>query len=162
MRRVRLAGTVLVTAGLLAGCSPAQLDLIAVYNGDDGRPWVMLAPCGKDTITSVEFQSRPKGNPIGPTDEPSWKSRRFTPGIGGGSFPLFSPPASWNAVVKGEQQVLPDFRYSVSFYSPDDGAYYGNGFFAAEDLAGLKPGEVWAAGEAMTRQEFRDHRSDTC
>lgn len=163
MRRAWLAGAMLLGgAGLLTGCTPPELHLIAAYTGDDGKPWIMIAPCGQDDIASVSVQGWPDGNPTGPHEESGWRSRRFDPGIGGGSLPLFSPPASWNATADGAQRMLPGYTYSVEFHSPDDGVYYGKAYFTAEDLAGLEPGEVWAGGRAMTRKQFKEHRADKC
>ncbi|MFE1899683.1 hypothetical protein [Streptomyces yangpuensis] len=167
MRRAWLTGTtVLVAAGVLTGCSPAQLSLVAAYNGDDGKPWIMLAPCGRNDITSVRVSSRPTGpdrspHAPGAGQESGWRSG-FDPGIGGGSLPLFEPPASWSAEPDGEQRILPGHQYIAEFYSPEDGAYYGQVYFTAEDLAGLEPGEVWADDRAMTRKEFREHRAEQC
>uniref|UniRef100_A0AAU2JXM1 Lipoprotein n=1 Tax=Streptomyces sp. NBC_00049 TaxID=2903617 RepID=A0AAU2JXM1_9ACTN len=186
MRHAGLTGTmVLVAAVVLTGCSPARLDLVAAYNGDDGKPWIMLAPCGRDDITWVSMSSRPTDptgsagptastEPTGPTEptaspsapsaerDSGWWSSRIDPGIRGGSLPLFEPPASWRARSHGAQRLLPGDRYGVEFYSPDDGAYYGEVSFTAEDLAGLEPGEVWAGGRAMTRSDFREHRAGRC
>ncbi|MFF9051466.1 hypothetical protein ACF09Z_09970 [Streptomyces erythrochromogenes] len=167
MRRAWLTGaTVLVAAGVLAGCSPPRYDLVAAYNGDDGKPWIMLAPCGRNDITSVHVSSRPTDpgpSPYTPGAQPAsgWRSG-FDPGVGGGSLPLFEPPASWGAQRDGEQRILPGRRYSVEFYSPEDGVYYGEVNFTAEDLAGLEPGEVWAGDRAMTRKAFREYRADKC
>ncbi|MFE3933794.1 hypothetical protein ACFXPJ_08345, partial [Streptomyces goshikiensis] len=88
---------------------------------------------------------------------------RFEPGIGGGSLPLFEPPASWDADLRGAQKLLTGYTYSVSFFARDGGSvYYGNSYFTAEDLAGLKPGEVWSGGRARTRKEFREYVKDEC
>ncbi|WP_405422762.1 hypothetical protein [Streptomyces erythrochromogenes] len=167
MRRAWLTGaTVLVAAGVLAGCSPPRYDLVAAYNGDDGKPWIMLAPCGRNDITSVHVSSWPTDpgrSPYTPGAEQQsgWWSD-FDPGIGGGSLPLFAPPGSWSVQPHGEQRILPGRRYSVDFYSPEDGVYYGEVYFTAEDLAGLEPGEVWAGDRAMTRKEFREYRAGKC
>ncbi|MFE6909154.1 hypothetical protein [Streptomyces erythrochromogenes] len=167
MRRAWLAGaTVLVAAGVLAGCSPPRYDLVAAYNGDDGKPWIMLAPCGRNDITSVHVSSWPTDpgrSPYTPGAglESGWWAD-IDPAIGGGSLPLFAPPASWSVLPHGEQRLLPGYRYNVDFYSPEDGVYYGEVYFTAEDLAGLKPGEVWAGDRAMTRKAFREYRADKC
>lgn len=167
MRRAGARGTTaLVAAGVLAGCSPAQFSLVAAYNGDDGRPWIMLAPCGRNDITSVRVLSRPTDRDRSPhapgtEQESGWRSG-FDAGIGGGSLPLFEPPASWRVQPDGEQRLLPGRTYHVEFYSPEDGAYYGQVYFTAEDLAGLEPGEVWAGHRSMTRGEFREHRDHQC
>ncbi|MFI9182344.1 hypothetical protein ACIGXG_08990 [Streptomyces goshikiensis] len=170
MRRAWLTGTMALAAlGLLAGCTPPHLDLVAAYNGDDGKPWIMLAPCGKDDIESVSVSGWPTDDPTGPQEETGpqedsgWDSRRFEPGIGGGSLPLFEPPASWDADLRGAQKLLPGYTYGVGFFARDGGSvYYGKSYFTAEDLAGLKPGEVWSGGRARTRKEFREYVKDEC
>ncbi|MCX4541094.1 hypothetical protein [Streptomyces sp. NBC_01565] len=163
MRRAWLTGTmVLAAAGLLAGCTPPHLDLVAAYNGDDGKPWIMLAPCGKDDIESVWVSGWSTGDPTGPQEDSGWASRRFEPGIGGESLPLFEPPASWDANLRGAQKLLPGYTYSVSFFARDGSVYYGKSYVTAEDLAGLKPGEVWSGSRAKTRKEFREYVKDEC
>lgn len=169
MRRAWAAGAVaLIAAGLLAGCSLPNLQLIAVYNGADGKPWVAMTPCGRDRITSAHVSSWPAATGPAPTDQKfGWSAWATGPTAAGGSFPLFEPPVSWHAKHGGGQRVLPGYTYRVEFRSYDDdgllgGVYHGHVRFTAEDLAGLEPGEMWAGGRAMSPKKFMELVADEC
>ena len=164
MRRAWRTGTVaLAAAAVLAGCSPPHLNLIAVYVGDDGKPWVMMAACGSDRIASAHVMSEAEPGAAPPAGlESGWVGWWTEAGARGGTFPLFEPPASWHSKPMGEQRLLAGRTYWAQFRSPDDGVYYGEAYFTEDDLAGLAPGEVWADGRAMSRGAFRKVRDDAC
>ncbi|MFD9409415.1 hypothetical protein ACFWBN_20695 [Streptomyces sp. NPDC059989] len=172
----------LVGAGVLSGCSAADLPLISVHNGVDGTPQVTMVPCGKDAIGTADFYVHresaaspgtaapslgstapsPAATPL-PVSEDGWMAGGSPLAPGTVSFPLFSPPASWAVREWGENRRLePGRRYGLRFHAPGFADYSGTVRFTAEDLAGLKPGEVWAGGRAMSPKKFRALVEDKC
>ncbi|MEW2626288.1 hypothetical protein [Streptomyces sp. NPDC048106] len=79
---------------------------------------------------------------------------------GGAVFPLFSPPPEWRAHTFGRQELLPGRTYGLEFrvYS----SYLAHGYFTADDLASLRPGQVWANGRAMSTKDFDKLVDDKC
>ncbi|WP_405978438.1 hypothetical protein [Streptomyces sp. NBC_00158] len=162
----------LAGAGMLAGCSAADLPLISVGIGADGTPQVTMVPCGKDAIGTVDFFVHGTPAPGAPQPTVTTPSTASEDGwLAGGSplapgrvtFPLFSPPATWAVREWGaERSLKPGREYSLSFRPPGFGDYSGSVSFTAEDLAGLKPGEVWAGGRAMSQKKFRKRVADKC
>ncbi|MGW0908807.1 hypothetical protein [Streptomyces sp. NPDC002853] len=75
-------------------------------------------------------------------------------------FPLFSPPPNWHAQTYGEQTLLPDRTYSLSFRGSD--SYKAHVYFTADDLASLRPGQVWADDRAMSTEDFTELVDDRC
>ncbi|MFD7262880.1 hypothetical protein [Streptomyces sp. NPDC059874] len=162
--------------GVLTGCSAASLPLISVHNGADGTPQLTLVPCGKDKIGSVDLDAAPEvpavpvasatvspGSPTVPAPREGWSAYGSPLADGEVTFPLFSPPAEWKARQSGgAQSVRPGYTYSASFHAPGFSDYSGVAHFTAEDLAGLKSGEVWANGKAMSPKKFRKLVKDKC
>ncbi|MFE1554402.1 hypothetical protein ACFW6V_05350 [Streptomyces sp. NPDC058734] len=164
----------LAGAGLLTGCSAADLSLISVGIGADGTPQVTMAPCGKDAIGTASFFVReratlPPGAPQ-PTvttpqtaSEEGWMAGGSPLATGRVTFSLYSPPASWAVREWGaERHLKPGRTYSLSFHAPGFADYSGTVRFTAEDLARLGPGEVWAGGRAMSPKKFRKLVADEC
>ncbi|MGW6983385.1 hypothetical protein ACWGE1_28770 [Streptomyces sp. NPDC054932] len=161
-------------AGLLAGCSAAERPLIAVHHGADGTPRLTMVPCGRDRVAAADLSVAPEpgsGTPDGPAapatasaaEPEGWMAAGSSLTVGAVTFPLFSPPSSW-AVRRwdGAGAVRPGFRYSVGFRAEGADDYAGVVRFTAQDLAGLKPGEVWAGGRAMPEKKFRALAEDSC
>ncbi|WP_431966568.1 hypothetical protein [Actinacidiphila sp. bgisy160] len=181
MRRtvVGALGT-LVGVGLLCGCTPADLPLVAVWTSPDGTPVARVQPCPGDHASGVDLVSWDEresgdlwaddpstGNPAadGPSRETTdsgwhmWSSAR----IGRTTFPLFAPPASWQVETDGTQALLPNRTYYLSFFGPrGSDTYDGHVSFTAADLASLDPGHVWADGRAMSRTAFAELVADKC
>ncbi|GLX22243.1 MULTISPECIES: hypothetical protein [Streptomyces] len=178
MRRAwRGAVLALAGAGLLTGCSAADLSLISVGIGADGTPQVTMAPCGDDAIGTADFfvheavarTTPPPGAPQPAVTTPltaseeGWMAGGSPLAAGRVTFPLFSPPATWAVREWGaERSLKPGRRYSLSFHAPGFADYSGTVSFTAEDLAGLGPGEVWADGRAMSPKKFRKLVADEC
>ncbi|MGE7391759.1 hypothetical protein ACQKM2_40430 [Streptomyces sp. NPDC004126] len=161
----------LAGAGMLAGCSAADLSLISVGIGADGTPQVTMAPCGKDAIGTASLHIRDSTTPAPGAPQPTVTTPLTDGWMAGGSplapgrvtFPLFSPPATWAVREWGaERSLKPGHRYSLSFHAPGFADYSGHVSFTAEDLAGLGPGEVWAGGRAMSPKKFRKLVADEC
>jgi hypothetical protein len=227
MRRVGAVVFLVLGLGMVSGCSPAHLTLVAVANGKDGRPVAVLQPCDEDeTIWYMRLESRPTGpsgagpsgagtdrpGPSGagssgagtdgpgssgaaadaaatdgaaadaaatdgagedaaatdgagedrvPVDDGGWEAPRETTLRGRAVFPVLSPPSAWHVEGCGGRELLPGRTYSLSFYAYDS-AYYGDGYFTADDLASLRPGQVWAAGRAMSVDDFAHHVHEVC
>jgi hypothetical protein len=158
-----------VGLGLLSGCSPASLPLVAVWMSQDGKPVARVQPCSGDHASSVTLHSWEERESGGTAATPSggtpdsgwdmWSSAR----IGRTTFALFSPPSSWHVDTNGTQALLPGRTYYLSFFGPRGGkAYDGYVYFTAADLASLGPGRVWADERAMTRDEFTELVDDSC
>lgn len=182
MRRV--LGAVCVVAGLvgMSGCTPPDLPLVAVRIGEDRKPVAELRTCAGLDAAMVELHSWPEDEedddvaaeeepsemtPSSPTgsgaqEDSGWVTRGYVPGRV--SFPLFSPPLSWNAEHTGRQVLLPGRTYVLSFRGAQDGGetYVGNVYFTADELASLRPGQVWADSRAMDRDTFDERADNTC
>ncbi|MGW6746517.1 hypothetical protein ACWGDX_38265 [Streptomyces sp. NPDC055025] len=177
MRRVITAVTgALCAAVLLTGCGPPDLGLAALWKGEDGRWWAELRPCGDDLLNSAHLSGRPTeeteaagtGGSPSPEPEPDiddstgWRAWSMTP-TGRARFPLFAPPESWRAEVTGPREPRPGYTYGLTFRAgADDRVYLGSVFASTEELATLRPGQVWADGRAMSMDEFDDVVADQC
>ncbi|MFE5208421.1 hypothetical protein [Streptomyces sp. NPDC056600] len=203
MRRTRAVVCLVLGLGLVSGCTPAHLTLVAVTNREDGRPVAVLQPCddGSEPITAMRLESWPSGSTGAGTDDAGtegagedsagpddagtesaggddagaegagqdrasvedggWEVPRGMTHRGRAVIPVLSPPDSWLVEGGGGRELLPGRTYSLSFYSYD-GEYYGDGAFTADDLASLRPGQVWAAGRAMSVDEFADQVGEVC
>ncbi|MFJ9913868.1 hypothetical protein [Actinacidiphila glaucinigra] len=160
----------LVGLGLLCGCSPARLPLVAVWTSPDGTAVARVQPCPGDHASQVVLHSwdereavdTPSGGPRREGADSGWDM--WSPAhIGRTTFPLFEPPGSWQVEADGTQALLPDRTYSLSFRGPrGGGTYNGQVYFTAADLASLRPGQVWADDRAMSRTAFAELVSDTC
>jgi hypothetical protein len=145
---------------LLGGCSPAELPLAAVTLDAAGEPVVIVRPCGDDRIGPAQLGSGPmRGEDPGTS---WWQTSDAR--IGSTTFRLFSPPGSFEAEKSGVQKMLPDRWYSVHIFGGRGGFddYNVSVSFSPDDLARLKPGQVWADGRAMSRDEFGDLVGDQC
>ncbi|WP_405984661.1 hypothetical protein [Streptomyces sp. NBC_00872] len=189
MRRAITAVTgALCTAVLLTGCSPPDLRLAALWKGEDGRWWAELRPCGDDLLNSPHLSGWPteetetagsetagseaagSGGSPSPEPEPEptiddstgWRTWSMTP-TGRVRFPLFEPPESWRAEATGPQELRPGYTYGLTFrVGADSSVYRGSVFASTEELATLRPGQVWADGRAMSMDEFDDVVADQC
>ena len=81
---------------------------------------------------------------------------------GDAEFPLFSPPAAWDAETRGEQRLLPGHTYAFAFYGHTDDQVNGAVTFTGSDLAKLKPGRVWADDRVMSAKEFEERTERAC
>ncbi|MFE1311721.1 hypothetical protein [Streptomyces sp. NPDC058755] len=155
-------GAVLGTAAgclLLGGCSPACLSLAAVWLDADGKPVVSVRPCGDDRVRRLSLSSP---EDPGTSDDSFWETRDVR--SGDVTFPLFSPPRSWNVDRRGPQQLVAGRTYwfSGSVGHGDSVDHYIVVTFSPADLARLKPGQVWADNRAMSREDFDGSLGDTC
>ncbi|MFJ3225313.1 hypothetical protein ACIPJS_18450 [Streptomyces sp. NPDC086783] len=147
-------------AVLLTGCAAVDLPLAAVLKGADGEPEVLLRPCGDDSYRGPSLEDRADGGRAnGGTTGWQAKGQRS----GDARFPLFSPPAAWSPRHRGVQRLLPLHTYTLSFghYVTGD-SYNGVVTFAAEDVAALRAGQVWADDRAMSLGEFEELAEDSC
>ncbi|WP_407837068.1 hypothetical protein ACE1OC_12460 [Streptomyces sp. DSM 116496] len=137
------------------------LDLAAVYRDGSGRIMVELGQCGK------------KVDARGPTltvtpdegDTTYWGTGR-DPGRPG-PFLLFAPPGAWAVKGKpgGPRALEPRHGYNLHFTVLEDGhrvRYTSSSDFRREDIDSLRPGQLWANGEAMSRERFRAHVTSEC
>ncbi|WP_351223400.1 hypothetical protein [Streptomyces sp. NPDC002133] len=162
MRR-RITRVVCAAAGavLLTGCSPEQLSLVAVHVDEDGTPQVLLRPCDDaEVVRGPSLHVVPAGEEETDANRSGRHARGKRRVV---DFPLFAPPPEWQAEVSGPQMLRPGHEYELTFGDPDDDyACNGTVTFRAKYLEALEPGEVWAAGQAMPREEFEDFTSFTC
>ncbi|MFE2539399.1 hypothetical protein [Actinacidiphila glaucinigra] len=160
----------LVGLGLLCGCSPARLPLVAVWTSPDGTAVARVQPCPGDHASRMDLRSWDEREsddaPSGALPDEAadsgwdmWSSAR----IGRTTFPVFEPPESWRVETEGTQALLPGRTYALSFFGPRGGdTYDGHVYFTAADLASLRPGQVWADDRAMSRSAFAELVGDTC
>jgi len=164
MRRTRGTAAVLGTVAgalLLSGCGAEDLPLAGVRLGADGVPHALIRPCGDDGYQSPSLDGRPGAAEGGPVTT-GWDVRKEKLS-GDAEFPLFSPPAGWKARHRGEQRLLPKHEYTLAFghYITGD-SYNGIVEFSTEQIAALKPGQVWADDKAMSLGEFEKLAEDSC
>lgn len=159
----RAAAVVGVAAGclLLSGCAAVDLPLAGVRVGADGVPWALIRPCGDDSYQSPSLDGRSRAAEDGPVTT-GWDVRQEKLS-GDAEFPLFSPPAAWQARHRGEQRLLPEHTYTLMFghYITGD-SYNGIVEFSTERITALKPGQVWAGGKAMSLGEFEKLAERSC
>ena len=161
--RRRAAAVAGVAAGclLLSGCGAVDLPLAGVRLGADGVPRALIRPCGDDSYQSPSLDGWARGIDEGPVTT-GWDVRKEKLS-GDAEFPLFSPPAGWKARHRGEQRLLPKHEYTLAFghYITGD-SYNGIVEFSTEQIAALKPGQVWADDKAMSLGEFEKLAEDSC
>lgn len=170
---------------------PPDLPLVAVRNGDDGQPVAELRPCdGGETISEMGLESwtpeedeaaieeaslgsvgsssasQPAqagteypGRDQADQEDSSWETWGAT-NHGGVVFRVFSPPPQWHAQAFGRQALLPGRTYALTFRG--SGSYLAHGYFTADDLASLRPGQVWADDRAMSTKDFDELVEDKC
>ncbi|MEV6759011.1 hypothetical protein [Streptomyces sp. NPDC051214] len=160
----RMCGAACLTLGLImvSGCSPADLPLIAVRNGNDGQPVVDLRPCEEgETLSEAHLVSwtPEKGEATNDGKDSGWGAGAVKT-HGSGVFPLFSPPPAWHARPHGTQELMSGRTYSLSFKG--SGSYQAHVYFTADDLASLRPGQVWADDRAMSTEDFAELVDDKC
>ncbi|MDN3025075.1 hypothetical protein [Streptomyces sp. S.PB5] len=147
--------------GLLSGCSAVDLPLAGVRIEANGAPHALLRPCGDDEYINPSLDGW-TGSAEDGTSTTGWEVDKENL-QGDADFPLFSPPADWQARHLGAQSLLPKHRYSLRFghyITPD--SYNGVVEFSAEDIGKLEPGQVWADGRAMSLDEFEELAEDSC
>ncbi|GAA3130287.1 hypothetical protein [Streptomyces echinatus] len=78
-------------------------------------------------------------------------------------FPLFAPPARWEARHRGARRPLPRHSYVLTFrhYVSGDSCH-GIVEFTTEQVARLRPGQVSADGRAMSPGAFERLARDAC
>ncbi|WP_460068079.1 hypothetical protein [Streptomyces sp. YKOK-I1] len=179
MRHAVGAMCMVVGLGLLSGCSPADLPLVAVWTGTDGKPVAEVRLCAGDQASDVTLHSwgeheyddagigddEPSATPSSTmgsgVEDSGWMAR--VPVRGSTSFPLFSPPPTWQVETTGPQALLPGRTYALTFTGPRGwDPYDGHVYFTADDLASLGPGQVWAHERAMNRNAFDELVDDKC
>lgn len=145
----------------LTGCGAVDLPLAGVRVAADASAWALIRPCGDDDYRtpSLDGWAGAAGNGASTT---GWEVKQEKL-RGDADFPLFSPPADWKARHRGAQRLLPKHHYSLTFghYVTGD-SYNGIADFSAENIAKLKPGQVWADGRAMSRGAFEKRAADSC
>ncbi|MER5763590.1 hypothetical protein [Streptomyces sp. NPDC002082] len=147
---------------LLNSCGGhTALDLAAVYRDGSGRIMVELGQCdSKADARGPTLVVTPDGG-----DTTYWGTGR-DPGRPG-PFPLFAPPGAWAVKGKpgGPRALEPHHGYYLHFTVLEDGhrvLYTSSSDFRREDIHSLHPGELWANGEAMSRERFHAHVTSQC
>ncbi|MFJ9631162.1 hypothetical protein ACIRU8_25970 [Streptomyces sp. NPDC101175] len=164
MGRVRGTAAVLGTvvgALVLSGCGAVDLPLAGVRLGADGAPYALIRPCGDDSYRKPSLDGSAKSIDDGPVTT-GWDVAKEEL-TGDAEFPLFSPPAAWQARHRGARRLLPAYHYSITFghYVTGD-SYNGVVTFTTEDITALEPGQVWADDKAMSLGEFEKLAEDSC
>ncbi|MDW8808206.1 hypothetical protein P1P68_26320 [Streptomyces scabiei] len=162
-RALALVGAV-AGAVLLSGCGPEVLPLAGVTVDGAGSPRILVRPCGDAAYTAPaltgwagSWEDEPGEDE---TDTTVWETDGEW--SGDAEFPLFSPPAAWDAETRGEQRVLPGHTYAFAFYAHTGDQVNGAVTFTGSDLAKLKPGRVWADGRVMSAKEFEERTERAC
>ncbi|MFE7763710.1 hypothetical protein [Streptomyces sp. NPDC057438] len=164
LRRVLAVVGAVGGAVLLSGCGPEVLPLAGVTVGGDGSPRVLVRPCGDATYTAPALAAWSGSREDEPgedeTDTTVWE--RDGEWSGDAEFPLFSPPAAWDAEPRGEQRLLAGHTYEFAFHAHTDDQVNGAVTFTGADLAKLKPGRVWADERVMSAKEFEERTERAC
>jgi hypothetical protein len=181
-RSLRLAGVLVVAAGLLTACAPVRQPLLAITL-IGGWPVAVLRTCagGPAEINVTENSPAPTTTPAAslsptespsPTVTPSTETYVFfwdvTTGAAQGlnEVPLFTTPTGWEVGTSTLKKLQPGFRYiadarvsGVLDVSPVN--------FTISDLHELKPDEVLYGINAplttvLTRSEFEKKTAEAC
>jgi hypothetical protein len=150
----------------VAGCSPPEHTLVAVYAGQGSEIRARLRACPDSVITSVKLMRLGAGD-SGRTDAAGleyWSGKPPKPMAGEEDMSLSSLPADWHADILGTGGLSEGETYSLSFTSGKDDFvdYRGKVEFSTSDVAGLSRGDVWADGKRMSLKEFREKADDSC
>lgn len=150
----------------VAGCSPPDHPLIAVYSAQGGEVRVRLRACPGSAITSVKV-IRLGGEPSGKAALPGlgyWLGAPPKPLKGEQDLDLSSLPADWRARHKGTGGLTAGRSYTVRFTSGHGNSvdYRGETTFRPADVKKLGPGEVLTGGKVMSLQEFRKKADESC
>jgi hypothetical protein len=150
-----------------------------VWPGADGQPVVAIRPCGGDHAKDLDLRSwaedayvedehgelidNPTSTASPGQEDTNWDVASGVE-VGRITFPLFSPPSAWQVRKTGQQRLLPGRAYALHFTGARTGwsPYDGDLTFSAEELASLRPGQVWADGRAMSRGEFEKLAANSC
>ncbi|WP_372348456.1 hypothetical protein [Streptomyces sp. KL116D] len=155
---------------LTAGCSPPELQLVAVGKGPQGDVRALLRPCSNAThmeevsILHVADETD-RGDPEVLGD---WSARPPRSVTGEQEISLYQPPKNWHGVEQKPRKLSAAGFYSVEFVigRKDKQSivvkYQGIGRFEAADVEGLAPGQWGADGKVMSRAQFREHADDVC
>ncbi|GAA3774484.1 hypothetical protein GCM10022403_006730 [Streptomyces coacervatus] len=165
MRRA-VAAVLCAVAGsvLLTGCTPTEKHLIAIWLDGRGQPVARVRPCGDDRVSGAELLSWVTDGG-GSADYPGegWRSQA-PEGFGGATFPLFAPPRSWRVRRTGTQSFVRGRSYKLSFvvHGDDSTKYASELLFSGDDLTSLKPGQVWAEDQPLSREDWDDLVGEQC
>ncbi|MDX2554472.1 hypothetical protein [Streptomyces stelliscabiei] len=164
LRRVLAVVCAVSGAVLLSGCTPEIRPLAGVTVDGDGSPRVLVRPCGDAPYTAPTLMGWAGSYEDEPGEDETDTTVWETDGewSGDADFPLFSPPAAWDAEARGEQRLRSGHTYAFVFYGHTDDQANGSVSFTPADLARLKPGRVWADDRVMDTQAFEDLAERAC
>ncbi|MFI5528472.1 hypothetical protein ACIA8O_07890 [Kitasatospora sp. NPDC051853] len=164
MRRARAALLVVGGLGLLTGCQPLPLPLVAVYLDGQGVPQALVRTCDEDgrvlgPYLEATEQSVGRGDawPEGPWD--GWQAKGKWHAA---DFPLFTPPADWAVTTQGHLEYRPGLTYRFSVADPEDYAWSSRVTFGAAELTALQPGQVLTDDGAVPREQFEEEARKSC
>ncbi|MGW1026229.1 hypothetical protein ACWD4J_21480 [Streptomyces sp. NPDC002577] len=164
--RAALLGCTVATLFAVAGCSPAERPLIAVYAAQGGEIRARLRACPDSAITSLELMrlGDKKSGSTEPKGTKYWTGRPPEPLEGEKDISLTSLPTDWRADVLGTAGLTPGKSYALDFTSGkgDNVEYRGVATFSTSDIEKLAPGQVWADGKSMSLKAFREQADDSC
>lgn len=159
---------VAIGVATLSGCGAVVLPLVGVQLDAEGVPHVLLRPCGDDKIRGPGLRGiagtdrAESGVLLDDENLSGWKvAGEHAPGDV--DFPLFAPPSQWDAVQVGNQHLLGDLTYQISFGKAEfNYEYTGLVTFRLTDVDALEPGQVWADRRSMTREAFEELADESC
>ncbi|MEU3301358.1 hypothetical protein ABZ729_16255 [Streptomyces sp. NPDC006678] len=169
-----LSGVIMLSA---AGCSPEQRTLVAVYVDERGTAQALLRSCDEDgRVRGPELRGTMARAAEGATSDATQDtvpaaSETDVPWIGwdtrgphvAADFPLFAPPAQWEAETRGPQTLQPGYTYELAFGDPDDAYVYSASVtFDVDQLARVPAGEVLTGQGAMTKDAFEGLARKAC
>lgn len=166
------AGAAVALALLTAGCSPPELQLVAVGQGPQGELRALLRPCsGAAHMEEVSIQHiADETDGADPEVLDGWSARPPRSVTGELEISLYAPPQNWHGAAQPARKLSAAGFYSVDFVIGRQETqprsivvkYRGIGRFEAADVEGLAPGQWWADGKVMSRTQFREHTDDVC
>ncbi|MFI6875583.1 hypothetical protein ACIBL6_19285 [Streptomyces sp. NPDC050400] len=155
---------------LTTGCSPPELQLVAVGKGPHGDVLALLRPCSNAAhMEEVSIQHvAEEADGADPEALDGWSARPPQSVTGEQQISLYQPPKNWHGAAQPASKLSSAGFYSVDFIIGRKDAqsiivkYRGIGTFKAVDVDGLAPGQWWADGKVMSRAQFREHADDVC
>ncbi|MEV5607300.1 hypothetical protein [Streptomyces sp. NPDC052225] len=155
---------------LAAGCSPPELQLVAVSKSPQGDVLALLRPCSSATHMEEVSIQHVADETVGAEPEAldHWSATPPQSITGEQQISLYEPPKNWHGPAQPARKLSSAGFYSVDFIVGRKDTqsiivkYRGIGTFKAADIDGLAPGQWWADGKVMSRSQFREHADDIC
>lgn len=147
MRRVLPVAVAAATVLLTAGCTVPQVGDVGIGVDDKGNPVGYLQVC----------QEHIDGTTIYIDDAHTFGSWTASPPVSGFStWSLKDPSGVWTA-EDPLHKLKPRTTYTMDGWTTDNSSSASAVDFTVEQLAAMKPGQVWTGAEVTTEDQFRQN-----